>query len=296
MDYVQTTLDRLRRPEYTGKNRCLPCTVFNTIIGIAAAIGVGAGVGVAVGPAAGVGAAAVVLLVSAASIYLRGYLVPGTPTFTKKYFPPWLLKLFGKSAARVRDAAEGEDGDDGLAVENTEQVLLRAGALEECRGGADFCLTDEFEAVWTERIAEVRESDAGRERLLDVLDVDEDVDVEYTEHDDAFEVHAEGYHVGSWESDAAYVADVAAGLLLAERLDEWDRYSTMRRGQMLQGLRLFLETCPSCGSPVTFGTDTAESCCSAQEVAVVTCEGCGKRIFEAAVSEEQPPGASTTMM
>ncbi len=293
MDYVQTTLDRLRRPEYTGKNRCLPCTAFNTLIAIAAAVGVGAGVGVAAGPTAGVGAAAAVLLVSAASIDLRGYLVPGTPTLTKKYFPPWLLKLFGKSAARVCDAAGNDDDDDGLTVENTEQVLLRAGALEECRGGADFCLTDEFEAVWTDKIVEVRESDAGRERLLDV---DEDVDVEYTEHDAAFEVHAEGYHVGSWESDAAYVADVAAGLLLAERLDEWDRYSTMRRGRMLQGLRLFLETCPSCESPVTFGTDTAESCCSAQEVAVVTCEGCGKRIFEAAVSDEQPPGASATMM
>ncbi|WP_225333376.1 hypothetical protein [Halomicrobium urmianum] len=287
MNYVQTTLDRLRRPEYTGKNRCLPCTAFNTLIGLAAAVGVG--------PAAGAGAAAVVLLVSAASIYLRGYLVPGTPTFTKKYFPPWLLKLFGKSAARVRDATR-DDEDDGLPVENTEQVLMRAGALEECRGGADFCLTDEFGAAWDEQIAEVRDSDAGRERLLDVLDVDEDVDVEYEEHDSAFEVHAEGYHVGTWESDAAYIADVAAGLLLAERLDNWERYSTMRRGQMLQGLRLFLETCPSCGSPVTFGTDTAESCCSAQEVAVVTCEGCGKRIFEAAVSEEQPPGASTTMM
>lgn len=82
-----TALDRYKNQSYTGENRCTPCTVVN--VALAAALGVGLGV---VAPP--VGAAAFV--VGLGSIYFRGYLVPGTPELTKRYFPDWLLARFDK--------------------------------------------------------------------------------------------------------------------------------------------------------------------------------------------------------
>jgi hypothetical protein len=42
-------------------------------------------------------AGAVVLVASLSAIYLRGYLVPGTPELTKRHAPGRLLRLFGKA-------------------------------------------------------------------------------------------------------------------------------------------------------------------------------------------------------
>ncbi|ARS91742.1 hypothetical protein [Natrarchaeobaculum aegyptiacum] len=80
-------LDDLKQPEYTGENRCLPCTVVN--LTIAAALG---WLVARKHRIAGV----LVFVVSAAIISLRGYLVPGTPTLTRRYLPAGVLRLFGK--------------------------------------------------------------------------------------------------------------------------------------------------------------------------------------------------------
>lgn len=71
-------LTAVRRPEYTGDNRCLPCTVVNVVLAgllTAAAAFVAPPLGIAVAAA------------SLTSIYLRGYLVPKTPELTKRYLP-----------------------------------------------------------------------------------------------------------------------------------------------------------------------------------------------------------------
>lgn len=80
-------VDDLKRPEYTGENRCLPCTIVN--------LAIAAAVGALVARRRRV-AGALAFGLSAALIYLRGYLVPGTPTLTKRYLPPAVLELFGK--------------------------------------------------------------------------------------------------------------------------------------------------------------------------------------------------------
>ena len=81
-------VERLRQPEYTGENRCLPCTVVNVLLAALLAAALSALLTPVVG-LLGFG-------VGLALVYLRGYLVPGTPELTKEYFPPWLLRLFGK--------------------------------------------------------------------------------------------------------------------------------------------------------------------------------------------------------
>jgi hypothetical protein len=123
------------------------------------------------------------------------------------------------------------------------------------------------------------ERDASRERLLALLGLD-DAEVTFTEHGAAFQAFADGTVVGRWESEAAYLADLGAARALERRYDRWNVLSVEARGQLLNGLRLFIDTCPACGGTPTFGTDTVESCCTTQEVAAVACEECNARLFE----------------
>jgi len=263
---------RLRRPEYTGENRCTPCTIVNLVIAVVAAgaiveaavvLDAGAPVAVAVGVAA--------FVVFVASIYLRGYLVPGTPTFTKTYFPDWLLRRFDK---RPVPTGEGTDAID------IEAYLRRVGALEECAVGDDLCLTPSFEAGWRERIDDVRDEEALRRELANVLDVDVDL-IDWTEYGDALVAWVGEVEVGQWESDAAFLADLAAARELRGRDGSWSTIDVDQRGSVLNGLRLFLDECPSCTGPVVFQEETVESCCRSVDVIAVTCEECGARLFEA---------------
>jgi hypothetical protein len=260
-------LERFRRPEYTGENRCLPCTVVNAVIAGALALAA-VGVGWTVSPAAGIVAGVAVAGLSAASIYLRGYLVPGTPTLTKRYFPEWLLRLFGKAETAPEPVTEADL--------DPERELMRANALEERPDGSDLRLTDEFREAWYGAIDRVEGAD--RERLLELLDVEGNV--EYEEFGSAFTATVDGHTVGKWESRAAFHADLGAANVLAQRYPDWDALSIEVQSQLLNGLRLFIDACPSCGGEPEFGTDTVASCCSEYEVAAVACRDCEARLFE----------------
>ena len=270
-------LSRLRQPEYTGENRCLPCTVVNTAIAavLSAAVGMAAvavtAATVPVGGALGLGTFGL----CTASIYLRGYLVPGTPQLTKRYFPPWLLELFGKEQPEGladRDARPEEEFDP-------ERELTAVGALEECADGEDLCLTDSFRVDWETAVDRVEETGADRTELLAILNVD-DGEVTYEEFGNAFRARVDERMAGKWESRAAFLADLGAARVLQRRHPDWDRLGLRERSRLLNGLRLFIDTCPSCGATPEFGTDTVESCCSTHQVVAVSCTGCGARLFE----------------
>lgn len=270
-------LTRLRQPEYTGENRCVQCTVVNAAIAIVLSAVV-AFVGLRLAsPAVGAGAAVVVLVVSAASIYLRGYLVPGTPELTKRYFPDRVLGWFGKAPETAAGIApEAADPDEEI---DPERTLMAVGALEECQGGEELCLTDAFRADWYAEIDRLEAADADRDRLLSVLDLTA-AEVEFREFGDAFAARIDGRRAGTWESRAAFLADLGVAGVLADRLQGWGELSVSGRSQLMNGLRLFIDQCPSCGGTPTFGTETVESCCSTHDVAAVECDGCGARLFE----------------
>jgi hypothetical protein len=108
-------LERLEQPEYTGENRCGACTAVNLLLAAALAALLGRR-NRALGLLAFVGGAALV--------YLRGYLVPGTPELTKAYLPPSVLALFGNDErpasmdpSLARRAADRTGGDDAVAVD-----------------------------------------------------------------------------------------------------------------------------------------------------------------------------------
>lgn len=264
-------MHRLRQPEYTGENRCTPCTVVNLVI--AAAI---SGLVAVVSPPVGV----VVFAVSVAAIYLRGYLVPGTPTLTKRYLPESVLKLFDKYEPPEPPALD-DDAD-------IEAFLLDVGAVEECREGTDLCLTDEFGEAWYGRIEALRERNDERDSvatLFDGLDIDRDR-VRIESYGDAYDAYIDDTRVGQWESRAAYLADIAAEAEFRERHPAWGRLGFDERTEVLGALRLWLERCPACDGPVTLGEETVESCCRSIDVIAATCEECGARVFEAQFSPQ----------
>lgn len=265
-------LDSVRQPEYTGENRCLACTVVNTVLAVVFA-GVVASVGwTAFTPAVGVGTGLAVLALSLAAIALRGYLVPGTPELTKQYLPRRVLAWFGKAPERTTIDSDLDP----------EAALVSAGALTPCENQNDLCLNDNFWAEWYAEIDRLESANAGRERLLDVLGLDAG-SVDFQDHGEAFRARVNGSVVGRWESEAAFLTDVAGADCLAARIDNWTALSVRDRSQLLSALRIFLDACPACGGTPEFGTETVESCCTTQDVAAVACRDCGARLFESAV-------------
>lgn len=175
-----------------------------------------------------------------------------------------------------REATESAGGGP---IENPEAALVAAGALEE--GENDLVLTEEFRAAWREEIADVKESDAQREEIAEVLGLDGG-EVSFEVFQEAFRIRVDGSLVGMLESQAAFYADLAAARLLADRVEVWAELGVGDRSRLLKGLRLFLEQCPDCGYEVTFETKAVESCCGEHTVAAVDCGRCASRLFESA--------------
>ena len=281
-------IDRLKQPEYTGENRCVPCTAVNLVIAGLLAVGVWAVLAAAgIRPAwVAPSLAAASFLLSVAAIYLRGYLVPGTPWFTKTYFPDWLLRAFEKepateSSAGVAVAGGARTGGHAVGEFDVEAVLHDAGAVEECADADDLCLVPAFREAWRSAVEAVRSAEGGPRERADALDADLVVE----ERGEVLVARADGAIAGQWESEAAFIADVAAAGVLAERYPGWGDLDLRERGAVLGGLRLFVERCPSCDGPVTFGEEVVESCCRFADVVAVTCEDCGARLFETEVDE-----------
>lgn len=279
-----TPLDSLRRPAYTGSNRCWPCTVLNAGVAVAASGLVAAGLTAAGYPAAGAAAALGVLVVSTAAIWLRGYLVPGTPTLTARYFPQWLLEQFGK--AEPADVEVPEESGEGTF--DPERLYVEMDALEECRGD-DLCLTDGFRTAWWDGIAAARDrdNDANHERLVAELGLDEDL----VENNDvsAHVKHPDRGLIVLWPSRTALLADVAATEAIEARFDGWSSLAPFERMGLLHGLRAFLGACPECEGDMSFDSEPIPSCCSEQQVVTLTCDDCESRLIENTVQTDDLP-------
>ncbi|OIB55431.1 hypothetical protein [Natrialba sp. SSL1] len=303
-------LAHVHNPEYTGENRCLPCTIVNLVI--AGILAVAAAV---VSPLLAVA----VFGLSVAAIALRGYLVPGTPTLTKRYFPDWLLAKFDKGPEPGAGTLVADDGsttdagatsapstDDGAEPGHTdtadepidpERWLLEYDLVVPCSrtetdDGAgeaeadtemedDLCLTEELEETWRAAIDERRDGDRV-EQLAAFFDVEQSA-VAVDQADGAEQpvrARVEGRLAAQWESDAALLADLGSMHALAERVPEWPSLSLEQRSQLANGLRAFVETCPSCTGEISLDEETVESCCRSYQVYAITCDDCESRVLE----------------
>ena len=252
-----TIIDRMRQPEYTGANRCMPCTVTNIVIALvfAAVIGSMSLLG-----------GAVFLLFSFSAIAMRGYLVPGTPTLTKRYLPDRIHRLFGHPDPQA-------DGD----AEFLERTLLEWGVLEPCAEEDDVCLAESYDDLVWDRIRDVRAEGMDEAAIATIFDAEpENIRMIPGTPPQV------RYNAGRtrWPSEAALLADVAMAHVLADQVPEWHETHLKQRGPMLAGLRPFLEACPACDGPVALDEKIVESCCRRDEVVRIQCSECEATIFE----------------
>jgi len=309
-------LEQYRQPEYTGENRCLPCTAVNGAVAVVLSL-LASFVGT---PVLGL----VVLGGSLLSIYLRGYLVPGTPELTKQYLPDWVLAMSDKDGRPPREpepdlsAVHDEDGkpvskdatpagegasievtdeqgaaaDDGVTDEQAaddaaaddesadpETLLLEMDAVEETADGEDIELTESFADALLDAADELREDeDARAAALAGLLGVDPD------EASIAREIHGPGFYAGEerlhrWPSAAALLADASAHRALEGR-EQWPATDPERRLAIARALRSFRSTCPVCAGAVGLTEEEVASCCRAWDVYAVRCEDCEAHFLE----------------
>jgi len=240
-------IDTLRRPEYTGENRCGPCTAVNAAVVVVAAA-------VAAVRRRSLGLA--VLGVGAALVYLRGYVVPGTPAFA-----PDLVRSLGLDDRFPHVAADGGDPErrresDALVADTDPQELLgamfRHGVIEEGAGDDDaLYLTPAFEDAWREELETLRAAtpDDLVEATAEVVPFEADGERRYGG------VSVEGEEGVVWLRPTNATGDVAAVRAMA-RLDVPESL----RAPATTPLRLFTPECPACGGDLEERT-VADGCC-----------------------------------
>jgi hypothetical protein len=273
-DRVQAVLDRVRQPEYTGENRCLPCTIVNLVLALLAS-GLAALVALEL--------AVVVLLGSVLAIAVRGYLVPYTPTLTKRYFPDRVLAFFEKG--ETEDEEETYEALEQLQYRRENRVdpdefLADAGVLE--RTDDDCQPTGSFTDRVREHVETLRSDEMGvdrfdRETLGGLFDADpEDI----SDEDREYPAVKVGHRIRKWPGTAALLADVAIERTLRDHTDEWGTVPLAQRQEIRAGLRVFVETCPACDGTPEVTKDRVESCCRSRKVKALRCQDCGQQLLE----------------
>ncbi|MEF8779411.1 MAG: hypothetical protein V5A46_01865 [Haloferacaceae archaeon] len=277
-------LCRVRHPEYTGTDRCVPCTLLNLYLSAV----VGITIGLAWSRPAGVLAFGFMALL----VYVRGYLVPGTPAITA--VPGRVLGLFRRS----RGDAGNEEGEETLAgspgtgdktgargEKSFVRELLEADLLERRR--TELRLPRRVHDDWTRRIRRIDRRGSLKERLDGQYEIDSDR-LQLDRLGDRPVLLSHGRPVAVWPSRGALVADVALESILEERVD-WDRFDRRERNRHLETFRAFLQSCPSCGAslppPERSGGDITRSGNGKRTEArsgsiTVTCSECGDAILD----------------
>lgn len=271
------TQSKWKRQEYTGTNRCLPCTAVN--VALAAVFSIASAAIVAVATASMLAASLLGISIFGGSllvIYFNGYLVPGTPALTKRYLPRWLLAAFGKNASLRTDG-----------VFDPEAELRAAGVVVE--GPDDLQLLPTFEHSWRIAIDDIGIADMSTEaeitqQIASLGGFNAD-DIEIVDDPETFRVWYGEELIANWESRAACVADVAAADILPEYDSWWHERPLAMQAELLGALRLFLDRCPACHGAVTLSLDVVSSCCYDYNVVATTCDGCNARLFEVELSD-----------
>jgi len=240
-------LDRLKDPRYTGRSRCSVCTAVNGAIAVVASLAVGTR-----WPVVGVG----VLAVSVALIYLRGYLIPGTPTLTERYVPPRLLAAV-HSDGRHPDADLAVDLDDS---DGPYAFLDAIGAVTPCTEGDGICLAGAFRERREERMERPRQPGDGS--VVDLPDGDPEVDDLSVEVEGTTaSMWSADRKVGYWNSWALMRTDLASWETLAG-FPGWESLPRATKRDAVGALRVFVDRCPLCAVPITAVKESGRGCCS----------------------------------
>lgn len=246
---------RFRNPKYTGHNRCWPCTALN--VGVVLLIGTGLTV---------LGGAVVALpavVVGLAVVWLRGYLVPGTPRIGRK-LPEPVRSRFGihdpvteLSATNTLVAAGVLKNDLGLDPATDRTIQAQAVAYVDDREALEAAVLERFNAA----TVSVNRALGGGEQWF-VLDEDEQT-------------------VRQWEARQVAALDVAGAAFLENRLPNWDRWAERDRSAMLALLRYDASACPDCGAVFEESEENDVTCCGGRSlVGARRCADCSYSLVD----------------
>ncbi|SIR20758.1 hypothetical protein SAMN05421858_1829 [Haladaptatus litoreus] len=264
-------LERLRKPEYTGENRCWPCTVLNTILLLLACAVI------AVFPktrSRRLGLASIVGLVGGSAIALRGYFIPGTP-----HVAPRLAERLGfeshQSNRQPTEAGSLAGDSNEVSGERAMETLLDSGVIHAV--GETLHLDENFRADWRQEMEHARDSDL--EKHVRKVAPDKAV-VEVIENGDWVVVSAGGPETEQWLSRPVAIAEVAGVRALADYGIDRDV-----RTQSASALRAFLYDCPDCDERLE--ETTASRCCGSGTGTsplsppdeVLACPACRQHVF-----------------
>lgn len=269
-------IDALREPAYTGERRCWPCTVVNIAL-----LAIGAFTAGVVLSWLG---AAVLAVAGLVVIWLRGYLVPYTPTFAPRLAGRLPYDPFHTDGGRPEAGADSSSlAESGQSVDGERLMgaLLEAGVLTVDGETEDLLLADSVRTEWQSAIEEYAAMEpaelGARIRVLSgaatVETVSEADEVWYHLRDDDGAISG-----GGILSRAVAITEVSAYETLGSWIDDSDI-----RMQAVEPLRMFLDTCPICGVGLE-ETDTLDCCGGAvnpkQEPRdVLACPDCGRKLY-----------------
>lgn len=264
-------LDTLTRPEYTGANRCYPCTAVN--LAIVVLLG---SITAVVSPIG----ALVVVVGGLLAVWLRGYVVPLTPRFG-----PWLKhRLREWFGPPMSDKSDGEPlGGSDISGETVLEKLTETDVLTTLNG--ELRLSSEFADAWDDEIRKARALEFDTELETWARTVLRDTEISHIE---AVDPHLfDPYLVFSLESDRettmmypVAVAEVAAVATLEN--------TGLRESVRLRAagpLRGFLDSCPTCDEALVWSQ--SDGCCGNprpdETRPSLVCPACGT------VTYKQPP-------
>jgi hypothetical protein len=264
--------EAIRRPEYTGENRCWPCTGVNAlIVALAAAV-----LAVVSLPAALVLAAG-----GAGTIALRGYVVPYTPRFAPRLVDALPWDPFHPADGGVDPPEPGSLADgEGPEPEALLEALIEAGVIVP--DGDRLSLDDGFRERWREEMRTLQRAsdDDLAAAARDASAVASDVEV-VEGRGRTYVVVSDGSDdamARSWLTRPVAIAETAAVRVLSDS-GLPPETATVGAGT----LRMFLEACPACGGPVE--ETTASGCCGRSRTGnrpprdVLACEDCNERLY-----------------
>ncbi|MFW5974118.1 MAG: hypothetical protein ACOCPZ_01900 [Natrialbaceae archaeon] len=180
---------------------------------------------------------------------------------------------------------EGNEGaPEADAAVDPETLLADAGVVEECADEPDLCLADEFAEALQDAVDRLRDDVDAREAVASALFDHDAVRIDFDEYDRAVarvdDDDRDDWRVGSWPTEGALVADLAAASVLANRVPAWDDVAPRQRAGIVKALRSFMPECPLCGGCVVMTDDTVESCCQSFDVIAVRCLDCEEHYLE----------------
>jgi hypothetical protein len=255
--------NRFKQEEYTGEDRCLPCTIVNLSILLILSLIIGCIISIRRSYLESGIIVMVILIFGIFVIWSRGYLVPKTPELTKKYMPTWMLKIFGKKIYE----------NIGYRFKNTQAILKQLDIIEPCKTDNDICLTESFKSEWRKEV----NADNNSYNVIHNL-YKNSISIKAAENNDSIYLENDKRIILIWPSVTALQIDAATVQVLKEK-NQWEDWPLQTKANVISSIRMLLDYCPD-GSDLVRDSEIVESCCSNHEVVTGVCAKSGDKIFE----------------